>query len=78
MRTAMSEARMVTETDAIMSGRVPKRATSLVGYQLVPKMKSVTLTSLKIGIPSLKRKSMMSSRIIKQVSPTIKKNFSRR
>jgi hypothetical protein len=55
-----------------MSGNAPKRSGLLVGYQLVPVRKSHTLTTLKMGSPSLKRKIIMSNNINRQVNPMTK------
>ncbi len=74
--TAMAEARSVTDTDAVIRGKTPKRGLPLVGYQLVPARNSPSDTLLKMGRPSLKRKIMISNRTRRQEKPITKKDFS--
>lgn len=72
--TAMIVAKIVTEIDATINGKTPNLSYSLVGYQLNPKIKSVGLTSLKIGKPSLKRNNIISNRIKIQKKAIMKNN----
>jgi hypothetical protein len=65
----------VTASDAIISDKIPKSGGSEVGYQYSPKIKSLTATSLKIGIPSMKRKIIIMKRIITEAEAMLKNNI---
>ena len=73
--TAKSEAINVTDNDAIISGNVPNFGGTEVGYQLVPKRKSLILTTLKIGKPSLKRNIMIKNKNETDIKPTTAKIY---
>jgi hypothetical protein len=51
----MAEATAVTLRDAIMSAKIPNSAGSEVGYQYLPKIKSLMATFSNMGRPSIKR-----------------------
>jgi hypothetical protein len=73
--TAIAEATSVTVSDAMRSGNVPNFAGVDVGYHSVPKKNSLIGTVLNIGMPSLKRKSMMSTRNTTEEKPTAEKMY---
>jgi hypothetical protein len=71
--TEIREATAVTDMEAMMRGKMPKRPGSDVGYHNRPKMKSVMETRLKMGIPSMKRNSMMRESVMIEAEPIVKK-----
>jgi len=53
---ARHEDKIVTASEAVISGAMPNAGWAVsVGYQYWPKMKSVTLATLKRGRPSMNR-----------------------
>ena len=54
----------VTANEATIRGKIPKSGGSDVGYQYLPRRKSLTETVLKIGSPSLKRNSMIRNKMV--------------
>jgi len=65
----------VTAMEATISGKIPKSGGLEVGYQYLPKMKSVTVTLLKIGMPSMNKKSMIMKSMANEASATQKKKM---
>jgi len=63
----------VTAIEATIKGKIPKSGGLEVGYQYLPKMKSVTVTFLKIGMPSVNKKSMIMKSMANEASATLKK-----
>jgi len=72
---AMREETKVTAREAAIRGNMPKSGGSDVGYQLLPKRKSVTGTVLKIGIPWIKRKAMIRVRTRMEIQAVSRKKF---
>ena len=69
----MTDDTIVTATDPIISAKIPKSGGSSVGYQRLPKIKSFTETLLKMGRPSMKRKTTIRARVIMDANATPKK-----
>ena len=64
----------VTDSEATISDKIPKSGGSEVGYQYFPKIKSLTETSSKIGIPSMKRNTIIMKSITIEADATTKKS----
>ena len=60
MGTEMAAAPSVTSSEPRISGRMPKRGGSEMGYQLLPKRKSITLSPRKRENPSRSRNRKIS------------------
>jgi hypothetical protein len=73
---AKTEAKRVTDNDAAIKGKTPNLGISLVGYHSVPNMKSFRLILPNIGMPSLKRNTIIRNNKNTQVRPIIIKLFS--
>jgi hypothetical protein len=65
----------VTAMEAIISGKMPKSGGLEVGYQYLPKIKSVIVTFLKIGMPSMNKKIIIMKRIAMEAKATLKKKM---
>src|SRR5512135_786264 len=63
MGTAMSVERKVTMKDPTISGQIPNAGGSKVGYHSLPRRKSLTETTRKMGSPSRNRKVTIRPRI---------------
>jgi hypothetical protein len=72
---AIIDAINVTESDALIRGKIPKRGLSLVGYHSLPNKKFETLTVLKTGKPSLNKNIIIRKRTNMEVTPITRKNF---
>jgi len=61
--------------EATIRGKMPKSGGLEVGYQYLPKMKSFIETCLKIGMPSMNKKSMIMKSMAKEARATLKKKM---
>jgi hypothetical protein len=69
--THINKAPAVTHKDPKIKGKIPKSGGSKVGYQYFPKRNLNTLTSLKIGKPSLKRTMVIPIKKTKEAKARI-------
>ena len=76
MGTEMAAAPSVTSSEPRISGRMPKRGGSEIGYQLLPKRKSPTLSPRKRERPSRSRNKNISSTNTTENTPLSRMAFS--
>ncbi len=76
MGTEMAAAPKVTSSEPRISGRIPKRGGSEMGYQLLPKRKSITLSPRNSENPSRSKKRKISKTKTTEKIPLSRMDFS--